>query len=100
MSARIERTSGWTRFDCPIEGCGHMVSGNLGQEPDDAIDHIEEHWVEDLSDDQREQLVADASALGFDPVGPTTTCFCGGAHITGSCLAGDQEVQTQRSTDA
>lgn len=87
MSAHRDRAGRWASFECPIADCGFAVSGNLGQEPDDAISHIEdEHWTDDLTDAERELLVADARALGFDPVGPNVVCFCGGEHITGSCL--------------
>lgn len=92
MSVTIDNVGTGVRFDCPIPGCGYMVSGNFGQETDDAMDHIEEHWPAASAAD-RELLVADASELGFDPVGPSVTCFCGGEHITGSCLAGDVEVE-------
>lgn len=87
MSVYRDNVGRGVSFECPIEGCGFAVSGNLGQEPDDAISHIEEeHWIEDLTAGEREALVTDAGKLGFEPIGPSVTCFCGGEHITGSCL--------------
>ena len=90
MSAYRDNIGRGVTFECPIQDCGYMVSGNLGQEADDAISHIEEeHWTADLTDMERDMLVADARRLGFDPVGPRVTCWCGGEHITGSCLSSE-----------
>ena len=74
--------------DLEDEAAGWEARADAAENALKAISHIEEeHWTADLTDMERDMLVADARRLGFDPDDPRVTCWCGGEHITGSCLS-------------
>lgn len=66
----ISKWHGVVSFECPVAGCGYMVSGNFGQEADDALDHLDEEALSAQAegrDDDLRALIADAAKLGAVP---------------------------------